>query len=169
MPSLRLHSAYIGGFVSPLFSLLAALTAFFQRSVVLVSLIPSLTAARIVKYRAAPSATIWMTSTNTASAANFVNATSSGSKFMVGTSPGCWSRDRTAGESLIPLPVSVTVNREQHCNVLDVRSPAPQESAPRSVTAPRAVKVQGGTRKRSKNRLEWLQIALHLEDTRLRK
>lgn len=41
-----------------------------------------------------------------------------------------------------------------------VRPPASQKSASRSVTAPRAVKAQGGTR----NRLVWVQVGLFLED-----
>lgn len=41
-----------------------------------------------------------------------------------------------------------------------VRPSASQESAPRPLRAPRAVKAQGATR----NAREWQQIALHLSD-----
>jgi hypothetical protein len=52
-----------------------------------------------------------------------------------------------------------------HPECLDFRPRPSQESAPRPLRAPRAVKAGGATR-RGRNRLEWLQIALHLEDTR---
>ena len=42
-----------------------------------------------------------------------------------------------------------------------VRPSASQESAPRPLRAPRAVKAQGAT---SRNALQWQQIALHLAD-----
>lgn len=45
-----------------------------------------------------------------------------------------------------------------------VRPSASQESGPRSVTAPRPVKARRGTR----NRVQWQQIALHLEGGEVR-
>jgi len=46
------------------------------------------------------------------------------------------------------------------------RPASSQESSPRPLRAPRVVKARRATRN---NRLEWLQVALHLEDTRGRR
>jgi len=66
-----------------------------------------------------------------------------------------------------PTTVRQVLSAEYRAARNAFRPPSSQESAGKPAGSP-AVKARGGTRKRSKNRLVWLQIALHLEDTRKR-
>lgn len=60
------------------------------------------------------------------------------------------------------LTIKQVCNAEYRAANRSLCPPVSQESAPRTVTAPRAVKTRGGTR----NKLVWLQIGLALEDIR---
>jgi len=62
------------------------------------------------------------------------------------------------------MAITASVGKPGAGMSLKFRPSASQESGPRSVTAPRPVKARRGTR----NRVQWQQIALHLEVAEVR-
>lgn len=147
MPPLFLQSALMGGRVSPLWVfLLSLVTRARQLSPSLDSLIPSRMAYLITKY-----------SSHIATAKPMASSTMSWKAAFV---ISIWNVCR------LPMSLILSSRIGTGSKPAPVRPLASQESAPRPLRAPRAVKAQGATRKRSRNRLEWLQIALALEDMR---
>lgn len=156
MHPLSPQSACNGGKVSPSWVVrFAAVTLPRQLSVRRDSLMPSLTAflittyrtymviAKLIAYAIVPSTSITKTSRRMA-ISNCVHCS------MV-VPPG------RHFDGLTPAQVC---DAEFRSAKRTVRPSASQESAPRPLRAPRAVKAQGATR----NALQWQQIALHLTD-----
>lgn len=155
MPSLFLQSARIGGSVSPSWvRLLSLVTRVRQLSVSRDSLMPCLIAYLMTMYR---------TYIDIAKPATYAKVTSTISwkaSRRIATSNCIHSMGVPPGSDSAALSASQVCDAEYRSAKYPVRPSASQESAPRPLRAPRAVKAQGGTR----NAAEWQQILLHLTD-----